>query len=232
MKIVKERGQYLSGKQKKHVNTGSYILGISVLLGMYVYFSGNLFVIFLTIFTVMISFTFFGFALNYGRGIEGENAVTKILSNRSDNYYLINDLKLKEKSGNIDHVLVGPNGVFVIETKNYSGVIICQGDKWCKYYEGKYEPKYYDLGSPSKQAKRGAVEIKKLIDESGVIDKSLWVEALVVFTGDSYIEGHSTVPIISVDGLHDYIKGEKSRTLSEVQIKKISNAIAEADIST
>ncbi|HLC77507.1 MAG TPA: hypothetical protein VJH92_00085, partial [Candidatus Nanoarchaeia archaeon] len=82
------------------------------------------------------------------------------------------------------------------------------------------------------QAKRGAVEIKKLIDESGVIDKSLWVEALVVFTGDSYIEGHSTVPIISVDGLHDYIKGEKSRTLSEVQIKKISNAIAEADIST
>jgi hypothetical protein len=36
---------------------------------------------------------------------------------------LLNDLRIPGKRSNVDHVLVGPSGVYVIESKNYSGTV-------------------------------------------------------------------------------------------------------------
>ena len=36
---------------------------------------------------------------------------------------------LPESYGNIDHIILGSNGIFVIESKNYDGKIICNGDR-------------------------------------------------------------------------------------------------------
>lgn len=64
-------------------------------------------------------------------GAAGELEVIKNLQDLPDDYFLLNDLFLeldeyisfngsKLKSAQIDHVVVGPTGVFVIETKNWS----------------------------------------------------------------------------------------------------------------
>jgi hypothetical protein len=66
-------------------------------------------------------------------GAYGEQKVVKQLEHLSDDYYLINDFSIqlvpavyrnKEndyiKSIQVDHILVGPNGIFNIETKNWS----------------------------------------------------------------------------------------------------------------
>lgn len=65
-------------------------------------------------------------------GARGEEAVISVLSNLNDDYYIFNDLTLelshtvfwtkhKEyvKSAQIDHLVIGPSGVFIIETKNW-----------------------------------------------------------------------------------------------------------------
>ena len=65
----------------------------------------------------------------YNAGWEGEKQVAKFLSSRlSDDYFLINDLYLHNGGGDIDHVVLAPSGVFVLETKNWSGDITCNGD--------------------------------------------------------------------------------------------------------
>ena len=67
----------------------------------------------------------------YNGGWQGEKQVAKLLSNTlSDDYYLLNDLYLRDGGGDIDHIVLGPNGVFVLETKNWSGSISCNGDEW------------------------------------------------------------------------------------------------------
>ena len=54
----------------------------------------------------------------YNGGWQGEKQVAKLLARTlSDNYYLLNDLYLRDGGGDIDHVVLGPNGVFVLETK-------------------------------------------------------------------------------------------------------------------
>src|SRR2546422_1698048 len=52
----------------------------------------------------------------FQQGRAGEQAVTQLLAQLSnDDYYVINDVVLGR--GNIDHILVGPCGIVVIETK-------------------------------------------------------------------------------------------------------------------
>ena len=51
------------------------------------------------------------------RGIRGEKLVCDLLRTLSDDYILVNDLTLPGRLGNIDHVVLGPCGVVVIETK-------------------------------------------------------------------------------------------------------------------
>jgi hypothetical protein len=59
------------------------------------------------------------------RGAAGEIGVGSILQKFPDNFYVINDLTTP--FGNLDHVVVGPTGVFVIDTKNWRGVVSADG---------------------------------------------------------------------------------------------------------
>ena len=86
-------------------------------------------------------------------GAVGELQAVKALSSLDDSYYIINDLQLKfnppiyDKRNNdriysiqVDHVVVGPTGVFIIETKNWSQESINS----------------FDLFSPIRQLKRSS----------------------------------------------------------------------------
>lgn len=60
------------------------------------------------------------------RGRRGENRVKWVIGETIENdQYVINDLILMNdgKTTQIDHIVINPRGVFVIETKNYSGEI-------------------------------------------------------------------------------------------------------------
>lgn len=60
-------------------------------------------------------------------GAVGENYVSKLLSDlNKKKYFVINNIILihpNKKTSQIDHIIVSRKGIFVIETKNYSGCV-------------------------------------------------------------------------------------------------------------
>jgi hypothetical protein len=60
------------------------------------------------------------------KGAVGECMVADALGALSDEYSVINDVTTP--SGNLDHVVVGPTGVFAIETKNWRGTVTADTD--------------------------------------------------------------------------------------------------------
>ena len=54
----------------------------------------------------------------------GEKEVNQVLS-KLKGYKLLSDILIKRENGSsqIDHILIGKKGIFVIETKDYSGSI-------------------------------------------------------------------------------------------------------------
>jgi len=229
MRILKYSSGYLEAKAKINRNVSIPLLFLGS-MGMICWFFFTLesFIFYISIISLALGGYFFENYTNYRKGIQGEKSVIEALSHLSDEYYLINDVKFESLRGNIDHIVIGPNGIFVIETKNYSGRIICEGDEWVRCY-GFIFPREYDIGSPSKQVKRNAVRVKEIIESSGILkDKRVWVEAIVVFTNpDVELEViNPTVPVLTVDKLCEYIKNKKtSNKFSSEEIKGIAQLI-------
>jgi len=81
-------------------------------------------------------------------GLNGERQVIANISNKlGDEHSLFNDVMLRDGKtrGNIDHIIVGPRGIFAIETKNFSEHQSVYLDNWTEQKQ-----------SPSIQAKNNA----------------------------------------------------------------------------
>ena len=115
------------------------------------------------------------------KGLKGENAVLKCLETLPKDYFIFNDVKLPGKGGNIDHIVIGPSGVFVIETKNYSGKYRINGNKWFYYKNGKY---LESSKSPGSQVVRNVVNLKNFMTKREI--PGLWMEAIVAFINQDF----------------------------------------------
>lgn len=160
----------------------------------------------------------------YSGGRQGEKRVTRLLgSNLSDDYYLINDLHLQGSRGDIDHILLAPNGIFVLETKNWRGKITCNGDKWHRTGKGELP------SSPSRQVKWNVSRIRLIIDNTPALRTlKIWVEGIVILTNKHAVFdiNSPTVTILGLDQLLKYIKTHESTSrLSREQLEVIGREI-------
>ena len=101
---------------------------------------------------------------NISRGNRGEKLVINKLGKIKEYHRLLNDVTFinveSEVSHQIDHIFIHPNGVFIIETKNYSGLITYDEKEkiWRKDVKGEITV----ISSPIKQNKSHLRIVKKI----------------------------------------------------------------------
>ena len=124
------------------------------------------------------------------RGDKGEKAVIKILKKEKSYHRIVNDaIFLTEKSEmthQIDHILIHPHGVFVIETKNYYGDIISNtGDSfWLKIIKGQASK----ISNPLIQNKSHAITLWRILKgEYNVIPVVVFVQNNAPYLGDENV---------------------------------------------
>ena len=115
------------------------------------------------------------------KGEEGERKVASLLESSNSFHRLINNLVLLGENGvshQRDHILINPNGIFVIETKNYYGEITGQEDDsfWTRSYFVKRQKKSIKFHNPLKQNQSHIRIIKR------IIGKNYPIYCFVVFT--------------------------------------------------
>lgn len=147
-----------------------------------------------------------GKLIKYRKGLKGEIRVEEVLKGLNDGYVIFNNVKLPNGNGNIDHVVIGPTGVFAIETKNIRGNFVCEGDEWFKVKNGKVRK----IRSISRQAKRNALALRKFLRKHGC---DQFVYSLVVLTNENCRVDliNPSVPVIEVSRLKEFIENSKFR---------------------
>jgi hypothetical protein len=140
-------------------------------------------------------------------GRKGESKVTEALKSLPDEYVVLNDIVLPDSKGNVDHVLIGSNGIFVIETKNYSGFVKCEEEQW--FVNG------HRIRSLSKQAKRNSMAVRGCIASvfTGPESKIPYIVPLLVF-----VSSHTrlklfkpTVCVLRLNELVEFIRDRETR---------------------
>ena len=157
------------------------------------------------------------------KGIEGEREVKKILKKLPREYIVLNDLFInyKDRFAQIDHVILSNKGIFVIETKNYSGKIY--GDKYIKYWIQKLNGRKNKFYSPIWQNKTHINAIKFLLKDY----RDVPIYSVIVFCGRCNIKKvKSDGNVIHVKRLKRYIKRFKSDIfIKNEQILNISTIL-------
>ena len=160
-----------------------------------------------------------------GKGWIGEFWVNRVIGKTKEGEkYVINDLRLKvddSKTSQIDHVLINTKGVFVIETKNYSGRIYGKEyqHEWTQVLNyGRVKNKFYN---PIKQNKAHTYHL------SNVISEEISLTSAVVFTQNNlkYID---STGVYSLSGLRNLISSGET-VLNAEQMDRIYNEINKAN---
>lgn len=146
-------------------------------------------------------------------GAIGEQKVVKALESLSDDYYLINDFSISFspaiynrqekdyiKSIQIDHILIAPSGIFLIETKNWS----------------EQSLENLSLRSPVEQIRRTSFVLFKLLNNERAnyhlrLEKHHWgdkripIKNLIVLTNTKPKEEFQHVKVLTLNELVRYV---------------------------
>lgn len=135
-----------------------------------------------------------------------------------DNYYVVSDVKLEAKkaihfdnewleSAQIDHVVISPSGMFVIEVKNWSRKFIQEGN-------------YFD---PYQQVKRASYLCYKLIGERYNL-KTRSIIAHKGFVPEKPSDSHAKV--LAIGEVKGYILWFKDSSANDQVVENVANWLA------
>lgn len=158
----------------------------------------------------------------WNRGAEGERVVAEILeSNLSDEYHVFNDVKFPGRTANIDHLVIGPSGVFVLNTKNWRGIVGWAEDGKTLLWNGELERK-----NSAKAAMADALDVRDKI--RALLNRDIFVKPILVFPLAKVLPKLDTPVELQQD---DYLVEkrlkyiDKRHALSEKEVKEIVNAL-------
>jgi hypothetical protein len=159
---------------------------------------------------------------NWLQGAEGEHLAGVELDKLPEDYVVFHDFHPAGKDGkpakwNVDHIVIGPTGVFIVETKNYSA--------------SRVQPAASDKHTKAnvKQVQRVAAEFKSsLVKWSGGELADLFVVPLLVYTqAGAYVEKtqEKQVKVIPLKWLASDVTSWKGRALNPDQVYRISRVL-------
>ena len=163
------------------------------------------------------------------KGDIGESRVARRLHKlRGEEYEVFNDVLLRTGRGSsqIDHIVVSIYGIFVIETKNYSGWI--HGHENSEYWKQTFYKKKTKFRNPIRQNWGHIYALKKVLSDF----KQVTYHPIIVFTGSAELKNISSeIPVIYDRQLIRTIR-DKTRipNISIEQVKSIAGKLDEVNI--
>lgn len=178
------------------------------------------------IFVLLLVVLFVALRLPPVKGAIGETIIRIVIGkntvNQKQQKYIINNLVLETspgKTSQIDHVIINPNGVFVIETKNYSGRIYGNESQldWTQVLNyGKVKNHFYN---PVRQNQTHVYAILKILKQD------VPIYSVVVFVKGN-IQYISSPNIYTVRGLRKRLKEPSAKTISLEQMNMIYDTLS------
>lgn len=178
------------------------------------------------IFIVLISLRVFSSKI---KGAVGETKVNVRLKFLGDEYIVLKDLLIQNKSGHtsqIDEIIISEYGIFVVETKHYNGWIF--GNENYENWTQVIFKEKYSFRNPIKQNYSHIYALKDILSYI----PNIKYYPIIVFSGNATLKNIvSTVPVIYDNMLIDTIKSLSSeKCISAEDVVKIKTILETSNI--
>jgi hypothetical protein len=156
--------------------------------------------------------------MSWRKGAIGEALVVSTLAELPDEFVVINDIS--KRFGNIDHVVIGPTGVYVVDAKNWKGTVKADG-------QGELLLNGQPLNKPPiKVMLKGVMDFQSKL--KALTETDYFVRGIIVFP-NAYVEANygSTRQIhcLRNERMIDYLRDQTfARKLSPNDVERIKRA--------
>jgi hypothetical protein len=159
--------------------------------------------------------------LAWGRWFSGKDVEAKVaavLKDLSDDYVVFHDLVLPDTKGSTEILLVGRNGLFVIDIEDNPGSVKCDEDRWFL--------NSHPIRSLSKEAKRNSLAVRSSIATlfTPLGTAIPYVAPVLVFVSPKtkLTLTKPTLPVLRLKELGEFIRNyQPKRTLSDYEKRSI-----------
>lgn len=166
---------------------------------------------------------------NIDAGRRGEVQVTRSLREAlDDSYYIFNDLLVKHgrRTAQLDHLVVSPKGLFIIETKNWAGHL--EGDEkdeiWTQTKRTANKP--IQLKSPMKQNERHLEVLRAHFAAAGIDWPDVFSLLVISNPSTTYKITNQSVPILRPKAVGTFIRSfQPYRTYVEEEVDAVLNLL-------
>ncbi|KGT47803.1 nuclease-related domain-containing protein [Acinetobacter sp. ANC 7454] len=145
---------------------------------------------------------------------------------KQPHYILLNDLTFEDGQGTttqIDHLLLSPFGLFVIETKNYKGWIF--GGERQKTWTQKIYKQTFKFQNPLHQNYKHVKVLEQILVE---ILSPEYIHSLVVFMPEAEFKTAMPANVFRGASWTDYVKRFQEPVISETKLKRIQLQLEKA----
>ena len=158
-------------------------------------------------------------------GKVGEKRVARKLNWLSNEYITLNDVLLPTRYGTtqIDHIVVSRYGIFVIETKNYSGWIF--GADNSKKWKQTFRSGSYYFYNPIKQNWGHIYALSEFLK----LNKTCF-KPVVVFSNDATLNVTSATPVIHMSELRWHLLSFQNVILTAEKVEEIYNTLMRTNL--
>lgn len=161
------------------------------------------------------------------KGEMGEKRVAGILSRLPrDKYQIMNDLLIHHANGHtsqIDHVVVSEYGIFVIETKNYSGWIY--GGANSEYWTQNIYGKKYQLYNPIQQNQGHVRALRRILKD---LPSDMFI-SIVAFSRRATLKNRYLDNVVYWNQINRVIQSYSQKHMSAEQVQHTFNTLQEAN---
>lgn len=158
------------------------------------------------------------------KGARGERRVNSILDRQlpSGEYKVFHDLTLHTSQGptQIDHIVVSRYGIFVVETKNYTGWVF--GDAKSKQWTQTIYGKKSRFQNPLRQNFKHTKAVESFLSLS-----PRYVHSVVVFVGDAELKTDLPDNVTHLRGLCSYILSYRDLLLDTRHVRAIAMTLSD-----
>lgn len=153
------------------------------------------------------------------QGIDCENHVANSLETLPSNYYVLNNVGIKDNMGRseIDSLVVSKNGIWIVEVKSHIGSIYGEEEDNVWDYE-RANGQDDEIENPLKQSYRQMKILKNIFDDKGI---DVFVKYCVVFPNASSVCVNSDKVYTSLDRLKQDILLGSNKKISTNELIKI-----------
>jgi len=181
--------------------------------------------IYLISIVLMILGTVIFVVANLGRSSGKKQAkppvIAEYLQELPDSYTIFHKVRIPQTRSLISHLIIGPNGIFIIQSRSMEGNFIIRDDEW---WRAKANKRTKALLNPGKLVKMNSIDLKMFLESHNVNVDYVWITPIVAFPQDRYTieEPPLNYNLMPPEDVSSFILREERTTDPDIMMRVIA----------